>query len=72
MKDVNDKIEAMVNDAMSRQLRGATPEVTDPVWESIEHYTKDTGKRFRMTKDQKARNISRQEAFQEFLRNGAK
>ena len=32
---------------------------------SIEEYTKQTGKRFRMTKEQKGRNLSRDEAFKE-------
>jgi hypothetical protein len=37
-----------------------------PLYESIEDYTEKTGKRFRMTKDQKQRNLSREEAFSEF------
>jgi hypothetical protein len=32
---------------------------------SIEEYTKATGKRFRMLKEQKERGLSREEAFQE-------
>jgi len=43
-----------------------TPKTSSVVYESIEDYTAKTGKRFRMTKDQKARNISREEAFKEF------
>ena len=35
------------------------------VYESIEDYTSTTGKRFRMTKDQKSRELSREEAFAE-------
>ena len=35
------------------------------VYESIEDYTEQTGKRFRMTKDQKSRNLSREQAFNE-------
>jgi len=42
------------------------PKTTSVVYESIEDYTAKTGKRFRMTKDQKTRNISREEAFTEF------
>ena len=34
-------------------------------YESIEEYTNVTGKRFRMTKDQKARDLSREDAFTE-------
>ena len=36
-----------------------------PFYVSIEDYTTITGKRFRMTKDQKARNLSREDAFTE-------
>jgi len=35
------------------------------VYESIEDYTSRTGKRFRMLKDQKARGLTREEAFTE-------
>jgi len=36
-------------------------------WASIEAYKEATGKRFRMTKDQKARGLSREQAFKEFV-----
>lgn len=68
MTNVNDKLEQIVNDAMTRQLRGNDKgNKPMPQYESIEQYTQATGKRFRMTKEQKARNITRNEAFQEFL-----
>jgi hypothetical protein len=35
------------------------------VYESIEQYKEETGKRFRMTRDQKGRGLSREEAFKE-------
>ena len=35
------------------------------VYESVEDYKQRTGKRFRMTKDQKQRGLSRDEAFSE-------
>ncbi len=37
----------------------------DPIYESISDYTNQTGKRFRMTKDQKTRGLTREEAFNE-------
>jgi hypothetical protein len=37
---------------------------------SIEEYTKATGKRFRMRKEQKERGLSRDQAFQELNENG--
>jgi hypothetical protein len=39
------------------------------VFESIEHYTKQTGKRFRMTKCQKDRQLTREQAFNETHKN---
>jgi len=41
------------------------PQPQHPLYESIEDYTAKTGKRFRMTKNQKARGLSRDEAFVE-------
>lgn len=38
-----------------------------PKYQTIEEYTQQTGKRFRMTKDQITRGISREEAFKEFI-----
>mgnify|MGYP001583208314 CR=1 FL=1 len=35
------------------------------VFESIEHYTEQTGKRFRKTKDQTDRGLTREQAFNE-------
>lgn len=40
---------------------------TSSVYNSIEDYSAKSGKRFRMTKDQKTRKISREQAFEEFL-----
>ena len=36
-----------------------------PLYNSLEEYTSVTGKRFRMTKNQKQRDLSREEAFNE-------
>ena len=40
------------------------------LYESIEDYTAQTGKRFRMTKEQKSRDLSREEAFNEMYLGG--
>ena len=40
-------------------------EQSPTLYESIQDYKEKTGKRFRMTKEQKARNLSRDEAFNE-------
>lgn len=67
MSDPNQKLEQIVNDAMARQLRAKDEPVSQPLFESIEQYQTTSGKRFRMTKDQVDRKISREEAFQEFV-----
>jgi len=41
------------------------PRPQSPTYVSIEEYTGVTGKRFRMSKDQKERGLTRQEAFDE-------
>ena len=48
----------------------AEPRENEPIlltttYLTIEDYTRQTGKRFRMTKDQKARGVSRKQAFNE-------
>ena len=40
-------------------------EQSPTLYESIQDYTNQTGKRFRMTKEQKSRNLSREQAFNE-------
>ena len=39
------------------------------LYENIEDYKQKTGKRFRMTKDQKLRGLNREAAFIEFIKN---
>jgi len=59
----------MISSIFSSSLKGE--EVEEPKYEdvpqTIEEYTKVTGKRFRMTKNQKESGLSRQDAFQEFI-----
>ena len=40
------------------------------LYESIEDYTAQTGKRFRMTKEQKSRELTREQAFSEMYLGG--
>ena len=44
----------------------------NPEYVSIEEYTGKTGKRFRMTKDQMDRGLTREEAFEELYLNEEK
>ena len=51
-----------------QELAPSEEETQTLVYESIEEYTSKTGKRFRMLKDQKARGLTREEAFAETFR----
>ena len=48
-----------------QEIAPSEEEAQTLVYESIEDYTSKTGKRFRMLKDQKARGLTREEAFTE-------
>lgn len=69
MSDPNEKLEQIVDNYMTRQLRAKDEPAAQPLFESIEQYQATSGKRFRMTKDQVTRKISREEAFKEFVQN---
>ena len=72
-----DKLSNLIDDAFDRVFgRESTPNdtieklapikelrTTPALYESIEDYTAQTGKRFRMTKDQKNLGMTREEAF---------
>lgn len=69
--NTNEKLDEIVQTAMASQLRGTTD--TQAVkFASIDEYKQVTGKRFRMTKEQITRGISREDAFQEFLKTEGK
>ena len=46
-----------------------TPNGPVPVYESIEQYTEQTGKRFRLLKEEKERGLTREQAFKERFGN---
>ena len=56
IKDVNEII---------KDLEDMSEETSAPL--NPESYKEKTGKRFRMTKDQKTRGLSREQAFKEFI-----
>jgi len=61
-------INKAVNDhfgSSDRTKRAPKPKTGKVVYESIEDYTAKTGKRFRKTKDQTERNLTRDQAFNE-------
>lgn len=66
--DNYEKLQKIVTDAMKNQLK---TEVRPSVkYSSIDEYKRVTGKRFRMTREQIERKISREEAFNEFISKG--
>jgi len=70
-----DELSSLINDAFDgvfgrkiSQPKKPAPKVkeqpkTSSLYESIEDYTAKTGKRFRMTKEQKTLGLTREEAF---------
>ena len=66
-------IQDLIDRAFSRFWSGdadnmSAMKMVPRLYESIDQYTKVTGKRFRMTKEQKSRGLSRDEAFSEFVK----
>ena len=63
------KIDNMISSIFSSSLEEepAKKPKSEDVPQTIEEYTQLTGKRFRMTKQQKESGTSRQDAFQEFI-----
>lgn len=61
VEQLTEEINRMVGENLNSLIQGERPEV---VYESIEDYTTKTGQRFRMTKEEKAAGLSREEAFE--------
>jgi len=61
---LNELMDEVFKEKMDDHFDGKKPEI---FYESIEDYTSKTGKRFRINKDQKERNLSRDEAFRELF-----
>jgi len=61
---LNELMDEVFKEKMDDHFDGKKPEI---FYESIEDYSSKTGKRFRMNKDQKERNLSRDEAFRELF-----
>tara|TARA_R110000824_G_scaffold132065_1_gene294346 strand:- start:69 stop:335 length:267 start_codon:yes stop_codon:yes gene_type:complete len=59
------KEKKMENQPLSKPREGNINPVKDFAYLTIEDYTRQTGKRFRMTKEQKVRDLSREQAFLE-------
>ena len=72
MEDFSERLSNIITRALADKLKYRSSTPAEAMYESIEHYTRITGKRFRKTKAQVKRGLSREEAFQEFLENKAK
>ena len=64
--NIQEKLDAIIDDAVSRHLKNSSLK-GNLGYSSIEEYRRVTGKKFRRTRDQMKRNISPEEAFNEFL-----
>tara|TARA_R100001132_G_C3217111_1_gene57358 strand:+ start:408 stop:641 length:234 start_codon:yes stop_codon:yes gene_type:complete len=65
LKNLDDMISSIFSSVLKKD-KVEEPKHED-VPQTIEEYTKVTGKRFRMTKNQKESGLPRQDAFQEFI-----
>jgi len=59
------KLDDMISSIFSSSFKEKEETYEGP--RSIQEYTQSTGKRFRVTKDQKERGLSREEAFKESM-----
>ena len=66
-KELEAWIEGIISDVFKEDPLDKAFKKSDKAvaYSSIDEYTKATGKRFRMLKEQKERGLSREEAFQE-------
>ncbi len=66
LKKIDDMISSIFSSSLEEEIEEPQEKgVTSP--QTIEEYTQLTGKRFRVTKNQKESGLSRQEAFEEFI-----
>ena len=69
LKNLDDMISSIFSSVLKKDKveTWVAESKSEGVPQTIEEYTQLTGKRFRMTKQQKESGTSRQEAFQEFI-----
>jgi hypothetical protein len=71
LKKVNKEVESMLDMFIDEVLDELFVEKSY-IYEGIEDYKRMTGKRYRMTKDQKQRGLTREESFIEFMKEESK
>jgi hypothetical protein len=64
--------EDRLSDLVKNSVSNALTDASSQPYLSPADYHQKTGKRFRMTRDQKASGMPREQAFQEFLENLAR
>lgn len=64
MELLMEMLDEILPESMNEHFASKKPEI---IYENIEDYTSKTGKRFRLTKDQKERGLTREEAFSELF-----
>ena len=69
-----DVLSNIIDEAFSKVFteKNEDPSAPSPQYASIEEYTSSTGRRFRMSKQQKERGLTREEAFAELHLNEEK
>jgi hypothetical protein len=65
IKKIDDMISTIFSSSLKKEEKTEPEIYTGP--RSIQEYTQSTGKRFRVTKDQKERGLSRDDAFKESM-----
>ena len=65
LKRLDDMISSIFSSSFKKEGKKEEEAYEGP--RSIQEYTQSTGKRFRVTKDQKERGLSREEAFKESM-----
>lgn len=65
MVNIEDQLTDLVREALKKEFE-AKHDINAPFLD-IEDYTAKTGKRFRITRSQKEKGLTREQAFQEFM-----
>jgi len=65
MRNLEDRLTSLIDEALKKQLANNN-DINAPFMD-IDDYKKKTGKRFRMTREQKESGLTREQAFREYM-----
>jgi len=65
MINLEDRLSSLIDEALKKQLSNNN-DINAPFMD-IDDYKKKTGKRFRMTREQKESGLTREQAFREYM-----